>query len=231
MCTQTGEDAKLQEQAQRRMDSVHLRFNLMSDANIVGIGYAAGMKAGEAFPGASEDSLPVQDLYLSAGLPHMKAAAAAAQPTIADTPAAADTGVHMHSQTGIYIQQRKAMGWAEQGLPDCCASLVEVAAATGLVGMLNSPNDWDAVPEHTYQACAWWLAVTADTWMGTHAHQHKSRGADQQASTLQTLPALQAHLTLIGEPPHLWLQLLPVLSTHKSSTSVYSLAQNACSSP
>ena len=128
--------------------------------------------------------------------------------------AIADRGVQMYSQTSVYTQQREAMGWAEQGLPNCCVNLLEVAAATGLVEMLHSPQDWDAVPEQTYEACTWWLAVTADTWMGTHAHQHKTRGADQQVSTLQKLPALEAHLTLIGEPPHLWLQLLAVLSTH-----------------
>ena len=141
VCMQTGEDAKVQEQTRELPISTHLRFNLVSNANRAGVCSGAHTKAKKALPRASEDSLPVQDLFLSAGLPHMIAAAAAAQRAMAGAPAAADKGIPTHSQPGVYSQQRKEMGWAEQGLPDCCASLLEVAAATGLVAMLNSPQD------------------------------------------------------------------------------------------
>ena len=132
---------------------------------------------------------------LSAGMSHIRSVAASA--AVQASPAA--QGPSHSSKPDAFLQQQQAVAWTEQGLPFCDASLWEVIAVTGLTAVLNSPDDWDAVPSHMYQGCAWWLAVTAEACMSKHTEQQQSLGTAADGLKDCTLPALEAHLTVIGE--------------------------------
>ena len=167
----------------------------MSDARILAFLEAVKLIRAAAPSLASEDTALALGILLSAGMPQTRSLAVSA-------------AVHAHldalgaphsSKPDASTQQKQAVTWTEQGLPFCDASIWEVIAVTGLTAVLNSPDDWDAVPSHMYQGCAWWLAVTAEACMGKHAEQQTGSGTAADGLTDCTLPALEAHLTLIGE--------------------------------
>lgn len=168
-------------------------LNRASDARIPAFLEAVERIWAAAPPTARRD--PLGTLF-SAGMPCTRSVAASAAVRAHLDALGAP---HSSSKPDAFLQQQQAVAWIEQGLPFCDASIWEVIAVTGLTAVLNSPDDWDAVPSHMYQGCAWWLAVTAEACMSKHTEQQTGSGTAADGLTDCTLPALEAHLTVIGE--------------------------------